>query len=1039
MRSFVRLPKRDDGGAPLVAVLIFVIATSLVLGSFFMLSNSALQKNEATRSDDFSAQLESNLETALSQALASYVSATPGPEPLPGTAIIETTEKVVSETAKVTSVNGTNPWVVTIEDIKYVDVIVSGATLVASSGTGSLGSNSGCVVIEILKGSSVSCTTSGTQPSTGGISNLKMKDYVDCAPDPLSSVTATDSISVICTPFDGSGNGTFYPEDALVVTGTIPSGSTMSDSAIGSAYGLRVNGSRTVNIYNSVRNYSDAWSGNIRINGEVIVPALASNSPRTTNSDTYAVSSRTVSNGSPRIVTVTLNKTHDVKVGEVVRVTGQSTSSSSSLCSQVTKVTAIGSTTVSYAQGSCDPNPSNSSVSLTAIPAICINYSTSSALQNLTGSLIDCQKKEVIDISGSYYYKALQEAVNKSVERVNTANSVVGIADFPRCTGLTITSASAALGFDATITSVTTTATSATLLVSTSSSISIGDKVTIRGFANVGSGGSTQRWANLNGEQTITGVNVIQPSGNVSSIVINKPSQVPNGTISQSGTTAKSDGANGYSIVSLNVQGTGDMVTGTSDPIMIRSLSSILNDKLWILSSRSNPVQKVGSPVGVKTQVLRFKYTGSISAGTIPVTSPTQLPVLGSIVELFQGNPWQATIPFLTLPHGKYTSEAIGGLNRLTSVAGTQRDPYGNTCPSRPLISTGNPKPFELRMTAGEYYFDDSAPVIWSINEPKVSVVNGPNSGVVAGKSPTPIKAIKFNASAGKSSKGASIDLEFTLGAANPYPVGSTMVVTYRDTSGVAGTIPKTGSASVVDAGQRSFKIRVAKNQVPDLSKINQSTLEVAGQYFDCDYSAANPSPMNSGGGNLSSSVTAASLKAYDQGLLGSPNGVQLNFGSNVSINATAGEVRLCPINFVASPKVSISGSFANDSTTPIVKFAVPAKLVLGGQLLAPRASVILSEASSSGSTATVPDMMLLGGAISKAMTISVSGSRDGSILVQKPIYFQGSGRKFLLKASLQENQSKKVTKSLCVVASVDDAYGSKPGNKLTISSVVKC
>jgi hypothetical protein len=83
--------------------------------------------------------------------------------------------------------------------------------------------------------------------------------------------------------------------------------------------------------------------------------------------------------------------------------------------------------------------------------------------------------------------------------------------------------------------------------------------------------------------------------------------------------------------------------------------------------------------------------------------------------------------------------------------------------------------------------------------------------------------------------------------------------------------------------------------------------------------------------------------------------------------------------------------------------------------------------------------MMLLGGAISRAMTISVSGSQDGSVLIQKPVYFQGSGRKFLLKASIQDSQSKKAVKSLCVVASVDDAYGAKPGNKLTVSSVVKC
>jgi hypothetical protein len=113
--------------------------------------------------------------------------------------------------------------------------------------------------------------------------------------------------------------------------------------------------------------------------------------------------------------------------------------------------------------------------------------------------------------------------------------------------------------------------------------------------------------------------------------------------------------------------------------------------------------------------------------------------------------------------------------------------------------------------------------------------------------------------------------------------------------------------------------------------------------------------------------------------------------------------------------------------------------LILGGQLLAPNSAINLSEASSTGGTGTIPDMMLLGGAIGKALTISVSGSQDGSILIQKPIYFQGSGRKFLLKASLQDSQTKKVTKSLCVVASVDDAYGAKPGNKLSISSVVKC
>jgi hypothetical protein len=1035
--------RRDFGGAPLIAVLIFVVATSLVLGSFLMLSNSALQKNEATRSDDFSAQLESNLETALSESLASYVSATPGPAPLPGTAILEASEKTISDTAQVTSVQGSNPWVVTLDGIQYKDIVVAGARLIANAGTGSLGSN-GCVVIEILKGNSISCTSTGTQPATGSVTNLKMYDYVDCAPDPLSNTSSTGEISIVCTPFDGSGNGTFYPEDALVLTGTIPSGSSLSDSAIGNNYGIKVTGSRAVNIYNSVRNYSDAWSGKIRINGDVIVPALSSSSTRKTSGITYSVSSRAVSNGSPKVVTVTLSKAHDITVGEVIRVTGQGTTSSASLCNLVTKVTAIGANSISYIQSSCDPNPSFSSVTLTPIPAICINYNTSSALQSLTGALIDCQTKDQIDISNSYYYKALQSAVDESIKRVNASNLVVARGDFPRCTGLTITSASSALGFDAVVSSVTTTASNATFMISNGSPIDIGDFVVISGYQNVtttvNKKTTTDEWSALNGEWAITAKNEDPTTRNAVAITIAKPNKAPiASSYSPSGITAKSSGSNGFSIVTLNVQGTGDMVAGVTDPIVVRNLSTAINGKLWLLSSRSNPIQKQSAPIGVKTQVLKFKYSGSMTQGTISVTSPSQTPALGSVVESFQGNSWQATNPFLTLPSGKYTFEGISSLNNLTSQAGSQKDSYGNACPARPLISTGNPKPFELRMTAGEYFFDHSAPIIWSINEPKVSVVNGPNSGVVAGKSPTPIKAVKMSASAGKQSKGSSLDLDFTLSASNPYPVGSTMIINYRDKSGVSGTIPKTGSASVVNAGQRSFTIRVGKSQLPDMSKVDVNTLEVAGSYFDCDYSLANPSPISSSSGNISSNLTASTLKVYDSGLLQSPNGVQINLSSNISIVASAGEIKICPINFVSSPKVSIAGSFVNSSTAPILDFAVPARLILGGQLLAPLSSVVLSEASSSGGTATIPDMMLLGGAISRAMTISVSGSQDGSVLIQKPVYFQGSGRKFLLKASIQDSQSKKAVKSLCVVASVDDAYGAKPGNKLTVSSVVKC
>jgi hypothetical protein len=354
MMTFIKKRNGDHGSAPLVAVLIFVVATSLVLGSFLMLSNSALQKNESTRSDDFSAQLESSLETALSQTLASYVSATPGPEPLPGTAILETSVKPVSDTAKVSAVEGSNPWVVTIDGIENKDVVVAGSTLIANAGTGSLGGASGCVVIEIQQGKSVVCSTSGTQPSTGTVSNLRMKDYVDCAPDPLSESTSSGQISIVCTPFDGSGNGTFYPEDAVVLTGKVPSGAGIQDASVGKDYGFKVSGTKFVNVYNSVRNYSDAWSGNLRVNGEVFVPET---SGRTSNSATYLANARSLSNGSPKIVTLTLSGSHGFKSGEVIRVTGQSTTNASSLCNLVTRTTGVGTNTVSYQLGTCDRTP----------------------------------------------------------------------------------------------------------------------------------------------------------------------------------------------------------------------------------------------------------------------------------------------------------------------------------------------------------------------------------------------------------------------------------------------------------------------------------------------------------------------------------------------------------------------------------------------------------------------------------------------------------------------------------------------------------
>lgn len=1047
---------RQRGSAPMITVLVFVVAVSLTLGAFLMLSNTALTKNQATRSDDFSAQLEAKLEQALADSLASYGTATTGPGGvLPGTAILETSEVELSDTAVISKVEGSNPWVATITDLESTDQVVSGANLKASSDSGSL--PGGCVVLQLLNSSSLTCSTE-TRPTTGSVKDVVMDDYVDCSPDPLS--TSSGAISIICTPFDGSGSGVFFAEEGLVLTGVLPSSANgvPDESKIGSDYGLKVTSiqGKAVAVANDVRNYSDAWSGNLKLNSDVLVPSKPL--LRTSPGLSYSVSGI---QGSSTIVLTTATS-HDIKVNEPMRVTGKTSQNAD--CEFVARASAVTANSVSYSQSGSNKSPCtpSSSISVRALPDICISYSSWSQLTDIQGTLVSCQSKEKIDISDSFYFKALQKAVDDSASRVNSKAATVDQGNFPRCTGLTINTATSVLTVNDSPVSARTLGSNRRVLIVKLNSQVDSQLIAAGSVLNVTrmTANAQGDWGRFNGSLTVNSFTLKSSSAFVDEITFNaittgSTNSLPAAGVtynSNSGSTAitlKSDGASGSSLVTLTVKGI-NLVTGRSKQVKIVGFPSpttqnpaptgtVAGNALnasWNLLTLGAPIEISGAPKGVSTQTLQFIYPhtlsgGQLSAGTLWVTTAT-------VVEDYQGNPWQDSItPHLSLPAGIYNQSGIAALNSLTGASGTEpsRDPYGIACPSRPSTSAG--QAWELRMNSGDYHFQASPGTKWNILDTSLSIVNGPNSGKVLAKTPPEIKLLKLIAR-GKQLRGGknTVTVTVQLAEKNPYAVGSRVSVSYRLKDGKTGRIPASGDARVTSADKQGFTIVVPKNDVPPLNQLDEYSMTTTGVYFECDYSGANPPPAT---GETTSAALASQLKSYDDGLLNNPNGVQLNFKENVGISAGNSSVmRLCPISYVTKPKVSIAGSFTQDNGDVFLSFTNGAKLILGGQLLAPKSRVVLSEGSSTSSTATMSDLMLLGGMVVKAASITVSGGTDGSIAIQQPTYFQGSGRKFLLKASVAD-KTIAVKKSLCAVVSVDDGYGAKKGNKLTVSSVVKC
>jgi hypothetical protein len=1040
----------------MITVLIFVVSVSLTLGAFLMLSNTALTKNQATRNDDFSAQLESKLEQALSNSLASYGTATASPNGiLPGTAILETSDVPLSSTAAITKVAGNNPWVVTLSNLQFTERVVSGASLKAAAGTGSLPGV--CVVLDLQNSSTITCTTT-TLPTVGSIKNVIMDDYVDCSPDPLSS--SSGAISIICTPFDGSGNGVFFAEEGLVLTGVLPSTANgiPVESAIGKDYGLLISstGGRSVAVANDVRNYSDAWSGNVKFNGNVLVPSKTS--LRSSPGIAYSVSSI---NKSGQTTTLTITSVHDIKSNEPVIVSGKTSSGSD--CKFVSRPSSVSSQKVSYTTSPCTPS---ANITVQPLPDLCISYSTFSQLTDVRGNLVSCQSKEKVDISESFYFKALQKAVDDSVSRVNLQAATVDQGNFPRCTGLTINTATSVLTVnDSPVSARTPSSNRRVLIVKLNSqvesqAIKAGAVLNVTSMANNPQGD----WSRFNGSLTVDSFTLKSSNAYVDEITFvaitgGSTNSLPAAGVtysSNSGSTAiklKSDGNSGSSRVTLTVKGI-DLVTSGSKQIKVVGFPSptsqnpaptgtvagnALNGS-WNLLTRGAPIQISGAPKGVSTQTLQFIYPhtssgGPQSAGTLWVTSAT-------VVEDYQGNPWQnlTGTPYLSAPAGIYDQTGITALNNLTNpsvVSGVvkNKDPYGIDCPSRPASSSGGV--WELRMLPGDYNFVAAPGTRWSITDSLVSIVNGGSAGVVTAKNPPSIKLLKLIAQ-GKQQKNAKnvVSLTVQLAEKNPYSVGSLVKVGYKLKDGTMGTIPKSGSARVSSADKQSFTFVVSKSDVPALNQLDEYSMSATGTFFECDYSAANPPPAT---GETTTTALSGQLKSYDDGLVGNPNGVQLNFKEGVGITASnSSVVRLCPTSYVTKPKVSMSSSFTLDSSDTFLNFTNGARLILGGQLLSPKSNVLLSEGSSTSGTATMPDLMLLGGMVVKAASINVSGSADGSIAINQPTYFQGSGRKFLLKASLTD-KSISVKKSLCAIVSVDDGYGAKKGNKLSVTSVVKC
>lgn len=80
----------------------------------------------------------------------------------------------ISKTGTVGSISGAGPWTATITNMATTDALSIGDEILATSGTGSLGSGGTYIVASIVSGTSITFTaTGGTTPTAGTITNIK--------------------------------------------------------------------------------------------------------------------------------------------------------------------------------------------------------------------------------------------------------------------------------------------------------------------------------------------------------------------------------------------------------------------------------------------------------------------------------------------------------------------------------------------------------------------------------------------------------------------------------------------------------------------------------------------------------------------------------------------------------------------------------------------------------------------------------------------------------------------------------------------------
>jgi len=908
---------------------------------------------------------------------------------------------------------------------------------------------------------------------------------VDCNP---GNSVPTGSVAD-CIPYEGSGTGYFAMQDAVVLTGTTVS---PVSSSIGKSYGLAVTGSNTLNVFGTVRNYSDTWIGNVAVAGSVNVPAPAVTAATLSS---VSVSKKTIKS---KVATLTLGQnptTLGFAVGDLIKaIVTDDKGTYDAKYSGLYKITALTSNTLSYANNNGDQGLSNAKGTVTEITDTCVKETTplsqimqvGSSTTTQYGFPAECSGQSSVDLGSTYYYKSLQSARSASISRAQN-RGVVSVSDLPRCNGLSITAASAASNSYSSmiISGVTDASNKATITVQTTPTVAVGDLITVK----LGGGFDVT-------DRAVLSVDTVAKKITYLGTDKNKSATNGNSDANKKVTTPTSTN------MTLTVRGSNPILdTSTSVTLMGTSNTSLdstsTTSKLFSISSLGQPTTATQNDgkLGIYTQQVVIKVPGTVAAPTSTVIASKK-----PVISTYGGNTYNIPTPVFTvikkaldkniakLTFKTSTSFVAGDdiivsgvdttfdgtwtiltvtkstLTNDTVTFGYTRANVGSTSATGTAMSALAEGPY-LTLPAGVY---DATAIAGLNNLTNSSIEKDPY-----GNACTDVSMLQLKLSAGdyyfadavgatwtlnnpairltgaddsgkmvqsdataKVTKYAKLPIpkgavqSYIFASDNPVIFGAGDILEFYASSTTVGTTVQVLSVS----GNTFIAYPIGGTKI-DPKTFNTYTksgvLRVQSTVLSCDYSDVNP---------ISNSATFTELTSYDNNLTNSPNGIQLNFGDKMLLAIASGSIDICPINFVRKPKISISGPDSWSSSSSLIGVSsYSASLAFGGQVFTPSSPLTLIQSTPpKGAIGGDSDMNLLSGVIAKALTVTLN-NKDATLVIRQPKYFQNGGRRFLLKISVMDKKKLNILKSMCLKTYIDDQYGNNPGNKVRIEGNYSC